>query len=193
MFCPSLSQTTIQTLRAKWGFSLCYNARTMSTRKQKRLLTLFCTRPIWGLIPVRIAFGTIIALHGAKRLIEARQSTGAFIELIPSEAAFIIILLFAIVEFIAALMIIPGFLTRVAGFLLVVELAVSIIVERLPLGFGNLQFELLLFVVANMLFMSGAGRYSVDRGIARKLLKKYPSQKHEAYTIAETPYCKWYE
>lgn len=164
--------------------------------KQTALLNLFKTRPIWGIIPVRIVFGSILFIHGATRFIEARGRSGAFIEELPGEAAFVLVLLFAITEFIGGALIIPGFLTRAAGFVLVVEMIVSITIERLPLGFSGsgLPFELLLFAVAGMLFLSGAGRYSVDRAIARRLLAKCPNEKHEAYIVAETVHTRyWFE
>jgi len=76
-----------------------------------------------------------------------------------------------------------------------VEMIFSIFSERIPLGFeGNVGMELMLFAVASMLFFSGAGRFSVDRHIARRFLQKHPSKKWECYCIAETPHCEhWYE
>ncbi|HBL39557.1 TPA: hypothetical protein DDZ10_02695 [Candidatus Uhrbacteria bacterium] len=172
------------------------SAMSISDVKLAALINLFKTRPIWGLIPVRIVFGSILFIHGATRLIEARQRSGALIEELPSEAAFVLVLLFAVTEFLGGALIIPGFLTRAAGFVLVVEMIVSITIERLPLGFSGsgLPFELLLFAVAGMLFLSGAGRFSIDRAIARRLLARAPNEKHEAYIVAETLHTRyWFE
>ncbi len=169
---------------------------SISEVKLAALINLFKTRPIWGLIPVRIVFGSILFIHGATRLIEARQRSGAFIEELPSEAAFVLVLVFAVTEFIGGALMIPGFLTRVAGFLLVIEMIASITIERLPLGFAGsgLPFELLLFSVAGMFFLSGAGRFSADRAIAKRLLRRCPSEKHEAYIVAETLHTRyWFE
>lgn len=159
--------------------------------KETALITLFKTRPIWGLIPVRIVFGSILLIHGAARLLEARQNSGAFIEELPGEAAFAFVLLFAIVEIVGGALIIPGLVTRFASFFLVLEMIVSITIEKLPLGWdAGVGLELLMFATAGMLLLSGAGRFSLDRAIARRVLKRYPNVKHEAYVIAETIYTK---
>lgn len=158
-------------------------------------MTLFKTRPIWGFIPVRIAFGSILLMHGISRLLEARAPSSTFLADLPNEAAYGIVLAFAVVECVGGLLMIPGFLARFAGFLLVIEMIASITIERLPLGFEEvgLPFELLLFAVAGMFLISGAGRMSFDRAIARRLLCRCPDEKHEAYIVAETIYTRWYE
>lgn len=156
---------------------------------------MFVTRPMWGLIPVRIAFGTILLLDGAQRLIRMRGEVGSFIEELPGETAFLILLVFSLLQFVGGVLIIPGLFSRAVGFVIVIELILSIFLERIPLGFaGNIRMELMMLAVAAMIMFSGGGRFSVDRGIARRLLKRAPSKKWEHYLIAETPYCeKWYE
>lgn len=167
----------------------------MKEKHARTWIQLFVTRPMWGLIPLRIAFGTILLLDGAGRLIHMRGEVGSFIEELPGPAAFVILIVFSILQFFGGALIIPGFLSRVVGFVIVIELILSIFLERIPLGFqGNIRMELMMLAVAAMLTFSGGGRFSVDRGIARRLLKDAPSKKWEHYLIAETPYCeKWYE
>ena len=160
----------------------------ISEKRLRVLIHFFKTRPMWGLIPIRIVFGSILFIHGATRLIEARHKTGAFIESLPGPASFAFVFGFALIEFVGGVLIIPGFLTRLAGGLLVIEMIISITIERLPFGFSGsgLSLELLLFAISGMLFLSGAGRFSVDRAIARRMLKVCPNVKHEAYVVAET-------
>ncbi|MBI2485194.1 DoxX family protein [Candidatus Uhrbacteria bacterium] len=167
----------------------------ISERRLHVLMTLFKTRPVWGFIPLRIVFGSLLLVHGASRLIAVRQASGTFLADLPSETAYGIVLGFAVIEFVGGVLMIPGFLTRLAGFLLVIEMIVSITIERLPLGFEEigLSFELLLFAVAGMFLISGAGRFSVDRAIAKRLLCHCPDEKHEAYIVAETIYTRWFE
>ncbi len=167
----------------------------MTIKKENFLLSIFVTRPMWGMLPARITLGTLLLLHGASRLFMMRVHPGTFLEILPGPVAFIILLAFSFVELLGGALIIPGFLTRLSGFMLLVEMASSIFSERIPIGFsGDVRLEILIFSMAAMLFFSGAGRYSVDRWIARNLLKKYPNKKWEHYCIAETPYCEhWYE
>jgi len=167
----------------------------VTEKKARAWIQLFVTRPMWGLIPLRIAFGTILFIDAAQRLIHMHGAAGSFIEELPGPAAFVILLVFSILQFFGGVLIIPGFLSRMVGFVMVIELILSIFLERIPLGFhGNIRMELIMFAVSTMIFFSGGGRFSVDRWIARRLLKHAPSKKWEHYLIAETPYCeKWYE
>lgn len=143
-------------------------------KKETVLITLFKTRPIWGLIPVRLAFGLICLSHGFMYLSVEGQLGWAFINLA-----------------IGALVVV-GLLIRVIGLLLAVELVISIVIGMFSYDreFFDLQFELLFLSASLLLFLSGAGRFSVDRAIARRLLKRSPDVKHEAYVIAETIYTK---
>lgn len=167
----------------------------MTIKKENFLLSIFVTRPMWGMISARITLGSMLLLHGASRLLIMRASPGTLLQELPGPISFAVLLLFSMVELLGGALIIPGFLSRLAGLMIVVEMAVSIFSERIPLGFsGDIRLEILIFAVATMIFFSGAGRYSVDRWIARRLLKKYPNKKWEHYCIAETPYCEhWYE
>lgn len=167
----------------------------MTQQQARRWLSLFVTRPMWGLIPLRISFGTILLLDAAQRLVRMRGETGSIIEELPGETAFIILLVFSLLQFIGGALILPGLFSRVVGFVMVIQLVLSIFLERIPIGFqGNVKLEMLMLAASALFLFSGGGRFSVDRGIARKLLKKAPSKKWEHYLIAETPYCeKWYE
>lgn len=159
------------------------------------LFSIFVTRPAWGMIPARITFGTILLLHGLSRLLLIQASPGTFLNELPGPISFLVLVIFSIVELLGGALIIPGLLSRLVGFMIIIEMIFSIFAERIPLGFqGDVRLEMLLFSIATMIFFSGPGRFSVDRYIARKLLKKYPSKKWEHYVIAETPHCEhWYE
>ncbi|MBU0531655.1 hypothetical protein KJ910_04175 [Patescibacteria group bacterium] len=123
---------------------------------------LFSTRPIWGLFPVRVAFGLILVL----------ETTG------PMYPAAVLIALFVIM----------GFLGRVVGAVMVM-VAISMLFTS-----GIATTDIFIFAISVMLLMSGPGRFSVDRWIARRILERYPNPKKELYVIAETPYTdRWYE
>lgn len=166
----------------------------MKTDFRKVWLTLTATRPMWGMIPLRIVFGTMLVLEGLSRYLLIRQDPATWLSALPGEMAVAIVIAFGVIEIVGGILIIPGFLSRFIGFFIVLEMSLTIALERIPLDFSySLQTQVLLLAMASMIMFSGAGRYSIDRYIARRLLKRIPSLKKELYTIAETPYTKWWE
>ncbi len=134
----------------------------MIDRAIKLITVIFATRPIWGLFPVRVAFGLILVL----------ETTG------PMLPAAVVI----------ALLVIMGFLGRIVGAIMVM-VSISMLFNG-----GIATMDVLIFAISVMFLMSGPGRFSVDRWIARRILVKYPNSKKELYVIAETPYIdRWYE
>jgi len=134
----------------------------MFDRAIKVITVIFATRPIWGLFPVRVAFGLMLVL----------ETTG------PMQPAAIFI----------ALLVISGFLGRVVGAIMVM-VSISMLFNG-----GIVTSDVFIFAISVMLLMSGPGRFSVDRWIARRILERYPNQKKELYVLAETPYLdRWYE
>ena len=104
------------------------------------------------------------------------------------------VLAFSFIEILAGLMAIPGMFVRFVGFIVVIEMAVAVFFESLPLDFsGSVQAQMLVIAIAGMMIFSGAGRWSIDHYLAVKHLKKYPNKKWELYTLAETPLTKWWE
>ena len=137
-----------------------------------KLIPLFATRPMWGIVPVRIGLGLILFMVG----VAYYTGGGNFLP--------------AIVALLSGIFMFFGFLCRIVGAAVVVMFILTI---SWDLFVGEPMF-LFIEVAILMFVFSGAGRFSVDRAIARRLLKKYPSKKWGAYVIAETPYCEhWYE
>lgn len=166
----------------------------MKKKTAKILTTLLATRPMWGMIPLRTVFGVLLVLEGVSRFTVARKGSEAFIDQLPGETALAIIIVFAVVEIIGGVMSMVGIAQRLVGLLIVIEMSIAIFIERIPLDFSrDLQTQVLLFAIAAMVLFSGAGRFSLDRYLARQLLKKHPNKKKELYCIAETPYTKWWE
>lgn len=148
---------------------------------------------MWGMIPLRVMFGVVIILQGIDRLVSVREA-GSVLWTLSHEWQLAIVLAFSIIEIIAGALAIPGLFVRFVGFAIVIEMAVAVFFERIPLEFtGSLQAQLLMIAIASMMIFSGAGRHSVDHWLARKHLVKYPNKKWELYCLAETPYAKWWE
>lgn len=149
---------------------------------------------MWGMFPLRLVFGPMLILEGLSRYLLIRQDPASWLSELPGETALTLIFVFSIIEIVGGTLITVGFLTRFMAFFIMFEMATVIVLERIPLDFSySLQAQILLLAIASMMLFSGAGRFSVDRYIARQLLKKIPNMKKELYCIAETPYTKWWE
>lgn len=166
----------------------------MKEKSAKVWLTVTRTRPMWGMIPLRILFGVTLILEGASRFTFVRHNKEALINQLPHEWTLTLIIFFSVVEILAGCLAIPGLMARFAGFALLVETSLAIFFERIPLSFSHdLQTQILIIGIASLMTFSGAGRYSVDGKIAKSILKKFPVKKWEIYCYAETPYTKWWE
>lgn len=166
----------------------------MKAKTGKILTTLLATRPMWGMVPLRTIFGVLLVLEGVSRFTMARHGSAALIDQLPGETALAIIIVFSVIEICGGILSVVGLAQRLVGLLIVVEMSMAIFFERIPLNFSrDLSTQVLLFAIAAMVLFSGAGRFSIDRYLARKLLKKFPNKKKELYCIAETPYTKWWE
>lgn len=149
---------------------------------------------MWGMIPLRVIFGVVIILQGLERFLLVRHHDMSIIGQLPNEWAYVVLLVFSVIEIIAGAMAIPGLFTRIVGFVIAAEMFLAIFFERIPFAFGSdLQTQLLLLGIASLMIFSGSGRYSVDHLLAKRHLLKYPSKKWELYCLAETPYTKWWE
>ncbi|MDF3821001.1 DoxX family protein [Leptospira sp. 96542] len=78
-------------------------------------------------------------------------------------------------EFLGALGLIFGLLTRVAAFGVFCTMVVALVLVHLPNGFfadkGGFEFQILTFGLAIPLILKGAGSFSLDDTIAHKLEK----------------------
>lgn len=166
----------------------------LSQKTGKVLTTLLATRPMWGMFPLRTIFGVMLILEGMSRFAIAKHNPEAIIGQIPGEWALVLVVIFSVIEIGSGLLSLIGFAQRLVGLLIVTEMSFVIFVERVPIDVSrDLQTQILLFAIASMVLFSGAGRFSIDRYLARQLLKTFPNKKKELYCIAETPYTKWWE
>lgn len=138
---------------------------------------LLRTDPSAGPAIVRLALGAIMLAHGAGKLVEipgfpgqgftgtaaAFQGMGA-----PAPLAFLGVLN----EALAGVLLIPGLATRFAGLVVMGQMAAAGMLSGhlaggffLPAGF---EFELALFAMGASLLVTGGGRWSLDRLLARQ-------------------------
>jgi putative oxidoreductase len=133
------------------------------------------TSPTWGPLPIRIALGIIMIVHGAQKVfgvwggrgLSAWISGPAPFNLRPS---WLWLAAFAFFELIGGLLVLFGFLTRLGAFLIAWVMLVALIVYWrfgffLPNGF---EYVLALLAMAISLMISGAGNLSFDLSRSRK-------------------------
>ncbi|CAN5871126.1 DoxX family protein [soil metagenome] len=137
-------------------------------------MILFKTPQDWLQCLLRVALGVVIFPHGAQKLLGLfggngfAATTGYF-----SAQLGVPVWLTALVvatEFGGGLLLMVGFLGRVAALALVADMVGAIALVHWKNGFfctsGGLEYPLLLGVVALVVVVRGSGAFSVDRALA---------------------------
>ena len=142
---------------------------------------LFHTHKNMALTIVRVMLGVVFFPHGAQKMLGWYGGPGFAMSMyffehqgIPTVFAFLAIA----AEFVGALGLLLGFLTRVAAFGIFVNMIVAIATVNFPNGmFMNwtgkqggegFEFHLLVIAIAAALMLKGAGAFSIDRAIDAK-------------------------
>lgn len=115
-----------------------------------------------GLLIFRIAIASLMLIHGFPKLMDFFGSDeikfGDPIGL--GEQLSFSLAVFA--EFVCALFILFGFLTRFAAIPIIITMAVAALIVHMPDGFGRQELPLLYMFGFILLAFTGAGKYSVD-------------------------------
>ena len=120
-------------------------------------------QPSLGLAVLRVAVATIFIRHGAQKLFVFGFAgvTGAFTQMgvpFPGVTGPVI----ALLEFFGGIALLIGFLTRLIALGLVFDMLGAILLVQLKRGFSGYELEFLLLGSSLALFLTGAGRFSVD-------------------------------
>jgi putative oxidoreductase len=120
-----------------------------------------------GLAALRVAVATIFIRHGAQKLFVFGFAgvTGAFTHMgvpFPGVTGPVIGLL----EFFGGIALVLGLLTRLVALGFVFDMLGAILLVQLKRGFSGYELEFLLLGSSVALFLSGAGRFSVDALLA---------------------------
>lgn len=120
----------------------------------------------WGLLPLRIVVALVFFMHGGQKVLDFGVAGVADML---TKLGFVYPTFFAVVlmiiEVAGAFAILFGLFTRVAGFVLAVEMAIAIYVARLGGGFFTpygFEFELTLMGACLTFAAVGAGGASLD-------------------------------
>lgn len=132
----------------------------------------------WEGLVLRLPAGVIFAAHGAQKLFGAfggygLQGTGQYMASIGLEPGYLMALLAGSAEFVGGLALIVGLLVRPASLVLAFTMLVAIVTAHLANGLfmsnGGYEFALSLFAISVALVFHGAGRWSVDGLLSRRL------------------------
>ena len=130
-----------------------------------------------GLAALRLAVATIFVRHGAQKLFVYSFAgvTGAFTQMgvpFPGVTGPFI----ALLEFFGGIALVLGLLTRLIALGFVFDMLVAILLVQLKRGFSGYELEFLLLGSSVALFLTGAGRFSVDALLAGRQEKKPANQ-----------------
>ncbi len=149
----------------------------------------FKTDETWASLILRVVLGGVIFAHGAQKLLgwfggngfEGTMGYFTNVMHLPWIVAFLVI----IGESIGSLGLIAGFLTRFTAASFIVIMLGAITTSHLSHGFfmnwfgqqqgEGFEFHLLVMAMSLALLMTGAGKWSVDGWIARRLGAQSPA------------------
>ena len=117
-----------------------------------------------GLLVLRLALGVIMVAHGWQKIADHMHGiTGMMHQLgLPPFMAYLVVA----AEFGGGILVLVGFLTRLAAFAIFIDMLVAILKVHLPHGLfasnGGLEFPLACAAIAFALIFSGAGPIAID-------------------------------
>lgn len=121
-----------------------------------------------ALLVLRVMVGLAMLTHGTPKLAkltgDGPLSFGDPLGLGPQ--ASLVLTVFA--EFVCSLLIIVGLGTRLAVLPLIVTMLVAAFVVHKADGFGKQELAVLYSLIYFLLFLTGSGRFSLDRAIEKK-------------------------
>jgi putative oxidoreductase len=139
---------------------------------------IFSTRPGWAPLVVRIPLAIIFIGHGAQKLFGwfggyGLGGTAQYMDSIGLSPGIVLASLAGGAEFFGGLALLLGLLVRPASVALAFTMLVAIfsvhISKGLFLSNGGFEYGLALLAVTVALVISGAGRFSLDRALARNV------------------------
>src|SRR5580698_10601058 len=154
---------------------------------KKRLAQLLGTNAPAATLLVRISTGFVFLTSGIVKFIFENQGEGRFLKLgfhAPEATAYFV----GAVEVAAGFLLMMGLLTRLAAIPLVIDMLVAIVTSKLPLLFGSgpepvaaapkvgfwafaygARLDLTMLLLVSFLLLVGAGAYSIDAWLVRRL------------------------
>lgn len=117
-----------------------------------------------GLLILRLVGGGAMLTHGLPKLQKILAGNYQFADPIglgPELSLFLV----TFAEVVCAVLIIVGLLTKLAALPLIIDMAVAFFIVHQADPFGDKEITLVFLGIFLTLFLTGPGRYSLDRGI----------------------------
>ncbi|MGK0523934.1 MAG: putative oxidoreductase [Pseudomonadales bacterium] len=143
---------------------------------------LFNSNGGYASLILRVPVGLTLAAHGAQKLFGwfggyGLEGTGQWMASLGLEPGYLMALMAGVAEFFGGLALVLGLLTRPAALVTAFAMLVAIFAVHIGNGLfmanNGYEFALTLFVVTLALAIQGAGRFSLDK----VLLKRLPLSK----------------
>ncbi|MBH0080409.1 DoxX family protein [Pseudoalteromonas sp. NZS11] len=147
----------------------------------KLLNTLLSSKAGVAALILRVPVGLILAAHGAQKLFAwfggyGLEGTGQWMASIGLEPGYWLAMMAGSAEFFGGIALAIGLLTRpapvVAGFTLLIAIFSVHISNGLFMANNGYEYALTLLVVTVVLAIQGAGSFSLDNVLVKKLAKK---------------------
>lgn len=147
----------------------------------KLLNTLLSSKAGVAALILRVPVGLILAAHGAQKLFAwfggyGLEGTGQWMASIGLEPGYWLAMMAGSAEFFGGIALAIGLLTRpaavVAGFTMLIAIFSVHISNGLFMANNGYEYALTLLVVTVVLAIQGAGSFSLDNVLAKKLAKK---------------------
>lgn len=125
----------------------------------------------WSLTLLRVYLGVMFTLHGYMKLFVAGAlpGTAAFFSQIGIPMANVAAVIVALAEFVGGILLIIGVFTKLASFVLLIEMLVAFLKVHLNMGFFisqkayGYEYVLLIITVLIVLLVNGPGNISVGK------------------------------
>ncbi len=142
---------------------------------------LLGTEAGWGALVLRLGLGVVFFAHGSQKVLGwwgGPALFGSYHMFVSMGSPGVFAALDIIAEFLGAIGLILGFLTRLAAFGIGVVMLVAVALVhlqngffmnwfgKLPAGHEGFEYHILAFSIALALVIEGGGRLSLDRAIA---------------------------
>jgi putative oxidoreductase len=131
-----------------------------------------------GLAVLRVAVAAVFINHGRQKLFVYGFAgvTGAFTQMgVPFPG--VMGPLIGLLEFFGGIALVVGFLTRLLGVAFAFDMLGAILLVQLKKGFSGYELEFLLLAASVALFLTGAGRFSVDAVLADRGKTSVPGDR----------------
>lgn len=129
-----------------------------------------------GLLVLRLALGVVFIVHGGQKLFQMGfAGTAGMMSQMGVPAAGIVGPLLAIVEPLAGVALVLGFLTRLAGLAIAIDMICAIFLVHLPNGFFvpmGIEFVMMNAAAGLALAFLGAGPFSIDYNLQQRRLAR---------------------